>query len=589
MTFENKQDNSYQVAGVVMVEDNGTLPDVEESESSITDPEPCEPVILRLVRAFLDGNYFYVLSAVLMMLGCYWLMPISMEDAGQFERRLKSLLLLQGYEVLVIVTACFLVARIKILGDAFTLFIIELVLLLDPTCFSNAFFTLKTTSGVMVNLLCCALVPVKLLILQRFLHIRIRPCAFGAILFATLCVYLGEWPLNVANLPISHFSYYSFLMWGLFGAGLLLPSVNNVGESTSLISSFSTERQQRWLRLYLSGIPLIIMAAHLFETQKVFDIPFFPLFLAPVILSIALVFIKMVLPKTDIEGFVVILDVLVVSAFIVSLPGFNSEFNVSIPQSFQAPIWVRSYLPLVVWGGASFLVYGTALVCWKRHTTLYRIGILLVDGIIYGLFKTGIPATINTFGEDHPMVILFLVWLIATAIAVSFQKFWTWVMAGGIGAVFITTRMAMWEIWLVPEGVQLFFLLLMVLYHHYGDPRKERYTSAFIVAGLALGRLIADPGWWQGCVVGIETIGLLAAGWWLRQPGYLSIGALQGFLFSAYIAKRFAHHLSLGLVAVGGALLLFGVGIAVSLQKKRLLDGLDSAVKHLSGPKQKDS
>src|SRR3990172_3495050 len=172
-----------------MMEAEDRVSDPAEVFSALAEAERRDPVLLRFVRAFLEGNYFYVLSAVLMMLGCYWLMPISIAEAEQFERRLKALLLLQGYEVLVIATAVTLVFHLRTLGDAFTLFIVELVLLLDPTCFSNAFFTLKTVSGGMVNVICLALVPVKLGVLQHCLQLRVAPRAFAALLLTALFVY----------------------------------------------------------------------------------------------------------------------------------------------------------------------------------------------------------------------------------------------------------------------------------------------------------------------------------------------------------------------------------------------------------------
>jgi hypothetical protein len=86
---------------------------------------------------FIEWNYFYVVSAVLMMLGCYMLMRSPVIEGSKFAQTLKALLILQGYEILLIVTAVVIVRRLKILDDALTLLLLEMVLLLDPTFFSN--------------------------------------------------------------------------------------------------------------------------------------------------------------------------------------------------------------------------------------------------------------------------------------------------------------------------------------------------------------------------------------------------------------------------------------------------------------------
>src|SRR5690242_12324013 len=83
------------------------------------------PVGSRLIRSFLGGNYFYVLSACVFMAGCYMLMRSPLVAGTEFIRTLKSFLILQGYELLVIASAIVIVRKLKVLSDAVTLFLIE--------------------------------------------------------------------------------------------------------------------------------------------------------------------------------------------------------------------------------------------------------------------------------------------------------------------------------------------------------------------------------------------------------------------------------------------------------------------------------
>lgn len=59
----------------------------------------------KALRRFIETNQLYVVSALLMMLGCHLLMQSPLITGEQFARTVKSLLALQGYEVLVIAEA----------------------------------------------------------------------------------------------------------------------------------------------------------------------------------------------------------------------------------------------------------------------------------------------------------------------------------------------------------------------------------------------------------------------------------------------------------------------------------------------------
>jgi hypothetical protein len=546
-------------------------------------PEPREPALLRLARAFLEGNYFYVISALLMMLGCYWLMPGSLLEAEQFQRRVKALLLLQGYELLVIATAAAIVLRLKILGDAFILFVIELVLLLDPTFFSNAFFTLKTSAGVMVNVICVVLVPIKLVILQRVLRLRIAPRAFAALVFAALFVFLGEGPLNLRRLPISQFSYYGLLMWGTFAVMLLLPPIERLATPASHSLGYASVRQRVWLCRYLLWIPLAIVAAHLVETRKVYDIPFYALFVTPLLLSVALLMVKTLPPKKFEEAFLVVLDFLALVALVFSLPASNLQVNTSVPQSFRAPDWVLSPIPLGAWAISALCLYGSAFLRWGCTSAFYRMGAIVMGGCVYVLFKTRIPGKAAVWTSDHPLMLLLILGLLVTAAAIRWRDFWSWLAAGTTWLILGVAVLVSHKIWLVPEGIQLFFVLLMVLYHLYGDPRSERHVCATVVAAIAFLRLVIDPGWWQTGVVVAESTGLLTAAVLLRQPGYLAVGGAQGSLLALYVARVLPVFVPPALIAVAGSMVLFAVGVCVSFQKNRLLAGLERGVAYLGG------
>jgi hypothetical protein len=169
-------------------------------------------------RRFVEVNYFYLLSAMLIILGCWLMMPDHEEEGERFSRTLTSLLILQGYELLVIAAAVWIVSRLKFLSDAFTLMVVELVLLFDPTFFSNSFFTLGVVEGMVarcawVNAGCLALAPLKLWLLARLLHLRLAPGTWVGLSVAAAVVYLAEGPLALDRPLEFHAAYLYGLAW----------------------------------------------------------------------------------------------------------------------------------------------------------------------------------------------------------------------------------------------------------------------------------------------------------------------------------------------------------------------------------------
>src|SRR5690606_29415008 len=115
-----------------------------------------------------------------------------------------TLVVLQGYEVLVIAAALLIARHFRMLNDAFTLLIIEMTLLLDPTFFSNSFFTMLITEShaeqaVMVNVICLMLVPAKLIILSSLARVRLSPRTWLGMGAAAALIYLGPYPFSASQ------------------------------------------------------------------------------------------------------------------------------------------------------------------------------------------------------------------------------------------------------------------------------------------------------------------------------------------------------------------------------------------------------
>src|SRR5262249_33498842 len=129
---------------------------------------------------------------------------------------------------------------------------------------------------------------------------------------------------------------------------------------------------------------------------------------------------------------------------------------------------------------------------------------------------------------NRPALLLFLISAILGIIAWRKPRFITWLMAGVSVTLFVfclcTVEVSSW----IPEILQCLFIWLMVLYHRFGDLRKERFVAAYIVAGIGLGRYYFLLAGWTAAVAALEAVIFILAGTFLRQRPYVFVGLLQG-------------------------------------------------------------
>lgn len=204
----------------------------------------------QMLRQFIDQNWFFVLSGILMVIGCHQLVRSVLVTGSELVRTGISLGILQAYEVLVICTAIVIVRKLRILGDAFTLFIIECALLLDPTFFSNSLGTIAGGDGLWINVLVFVLCPLKLLVLQRFLRIRVSLWAWLAFIGMAAVIYLAPWVYMIKRPVLTMHGNYLLVGYILLGLTALMPPVDRIGSISAADPAYSTPGQRKWLRAF---------------------------------------------------------------------------------------------------------------------------------------------------------------------------------------------------------------------------------------------------------------------------------------------------------------------------------------------------
>jgi len=538
-------------------------------------------------RAVFEGNYFYIISALSMMLGCYLLMPsASITEAEQFGRRLRSLAMLQGYEVLVIAAALWIVRKLKCLDDAFTLLLIEIALLLDPTFFSNAFFTLRTPASVSLNFTCFILAPIKLGILQWGLGLRFTGRANLSFLVAAALVYLGEGPLNLARTPLTDSGYYYLMGWGAAFLILLLPTLQRFLTVAAEDSGLLAENQRKWLPWLTALIPVFIVAAHYLESASVYEITFYPLYLGPLLVAVALLIIKIARPDAVHLERSLFVDLCCGFALLLTSRGINVGSVAEPADRTLIPAWITSTTGPIVMGVAVVAVYLYFAFRLRYIPALYRVAILVSAGAVYFLVQSTLWSkglSLSASGMEilgktaasHPRFCPIVIGVILLAAARRFRNFWCWLL-GGVPPILLAFSFLPGPLhgW-VPEMVQAFLVWAVVLYHRFADPRNERVVLAVIVAIVGFTRFASDPAFWSAAIVLAESGGLVAAGFYCRQKGYLVTGLLQGCAFGFVGFRSLSRFIHPGYAVVGVALLLFGVGLVVTFRKKRILEWFD--------------
>lgn len=540
-------------------------------------PVAAEPALVRAARRFIETNGFYILSALLMILGCYLLMRTGLAPGLEFHHTLRSLVILQAYELLVILSAVAIVRRFARLGDAMTLLGIELALLFDPTFFSNSLFTFisQRPGGVWVNLACFALVPLKLGLLLAALRLRLTRGMAAAFLLAAAFVYLGEGPLSRDDLPVSHAVYHLLLAWALVALAAVIPARSRLFTVTAADPRHITPGQARALSLLLLALPLINVATHFLESLHVHQIPTYLFLGTPLAIAVAVVALKNASrPFTAL----LVTDVCVVLALLFSASPLSLEGKTVVHEAtLLPPLLEETRLLLAVAALASTALYLTAWLRLRQRAALGRVALLAAATVIDVLIRLGVAGhaaaqTRAAFGwmHAHPGVCFAGAALAALALALWRRR--------GLLALAAAQLLLLALAGLLPGGraawpveiTEALLLTLLLASHLLRSPvlASARDVMGFTLAILAAIRFHQDPTVVSGlAALGLATA-LLALGGLTRFWPHLFNGAAL-LLATAWIAWRASGlHLPLAVYVLASGLALFVAGLLVTCRKE---------------------
>jgi hypothetical protein len=551
-----------------------------------------------LFRNFIEANYLYVISACFMMMGCFLLMRSSLIDGTEFIKTLKTLLILQGYELLVIATAILIVRKLKFLGDAFTLLIIELALLLDPTFFANSFITMNSPESLAVNIVCCILVPIKLYILLKALDIKISRSAFAAFCFSALILYVVEGRLYFIEDQFGLYGFYYLLWWTPLIFCLIMPSIEKIASSNQDNEKYITERQQEWLPRFFLFMPLIILFLHFIESSWVYNISFSWLNLSPFIIAICILMINNSKKQIP-EDIMLIIDIFSIIALIFSIRWIHITGRETLIMAKSAgpvqptPQFINSIFPPIACGIGVCLLY--IYFYWKCNykKALYRVAVLICL-VILGLFwKTGVPGAFFSFLNyicrssfswlgKNPWIFVAFIWMALAAFSWFFRAFFSWLIFGIYTASIIFHYLPVENGKWIPEFLQCCFGLSLVLNYIFKRDRNSRYLLTGLIMIFALYRFISNPVFWTGGIVILEIATFLTLGFLIKEGWHILLGLSQFSIAVIFAGIKMRDTIPPALFILAGGLLLFFFGIVVTFRKKSILVWIENMEEKLA-------
>lgn len=522
-----------------------------------------------LLEKFLMGNYFYPLSAVAFMLGCYLLMTSPYISGSIFIRTLKSFLVLQGYECILLASAALITYKLGRGGDVVTLFLIGLVLTLDPTFFANAFYTIRQDVNPAYPLWVCSLALAaaisKLLVYKQLLRLQTSWRFCAGFLLAACMVWLSGLFLARDHTVIAATWYCYALAW----VPLLVTIVTGEARHVHLVPQ-SVHQSRDWPSLFVAGMLPLLCAFHQIEITTVSNVNYSPWLMSPLFVTVAFAFIRNARPANDDGQKYRSADVFAVFALLVSLNGRGQ---------IVAGLMMPSPLILAAIGVGGLFGYGY----WKHRSRIARLHLIAYAGAVVAVILTwvivkygiplirkinlpAIPADVLTFPSFMLLLTALLVgaaFIKRTLILCLLAAWSTIVLLGG----FVTGGYTNW----ILELVQLMVLALFIYYYAKGPDIENLKKTAIVLIAVSLLRFVFFPNPVAYGFLLTECIILLILSKRMHNT-FFAILAIIGFVIAGLeTAKYTITSVHPSIAALGVGILLFAAGLWVTFQKAKLL------------------
>lgn len=522
-----------------------------------------------LLEKFLLGNYFYPMSAAAFMLGCYLLMTSPYVSGTIFIRTLKSFLVLQGYEGLLLASAALITYKLGRGGDVVTLFLIGIVLTLDPTFFANAFYTIRQDVNPAYPLLVCSLSLAaalgKLMVYKRLLRLHTSWRFVVGFLLAACTVWLSGIIFRRDHTVIAATWYSYALAW----VPLLVTSVIGEPRQNHLVPE--SVHQSHWPSLFVASALPVLCAFHQIEFTIVSDVGYSPWLMAPIFTALTFALVRHAQPGNNDGSNYGSADIFAVFALLVSLNGRGGEMvaNVSMP----------SPLVLAAIGVGGIFSYGY----WKHRSKIARLHLIAYVGTLVAAMSTwviiryGIPLVRQINLPPIPAEVLtfrsFMLLLTALLIgaAIVRRSALLYLLASWSAIILVAGFVAGGYTSWVLELVQLLVLALFIYYYVKGPDTENLQKTAVVLIAVSLLRFVFFPHPVAYGFLLAECAMLLIVSKYLHSS-FFAILAAVGLVVAGFgTVKYMITSLHPSVTALAAGVLLFAAGLWVTFQKAKLV------------------
>ncbi len=514
------------------------------------------------VAAFIRGNYFYVLSAVAFLAGCYLLINAPFITGAVFLRTLKSFLVLQGYEALLLATAGLITWKLGRGGDVTTLFLIALVLMFDPTFFGNAFYTIRQGVPPAWPITVCGLslvaVFAKFEIFRRLLHLAVNWRYLAGFTIAACVVWLAGLIFRGDIAPANIIWYSYALAW----SALVVTAV--IGEPAPACHLPGDARPGNKFSRFVCLVPPLLCAIHQIELTQVFDLPFAAWLLSPYFIATAYVFIRAAKPDTTPAEWYILADFILAGALYVSLLT-GDERTVITGTSLPVPVAVTG---LAIAGVFAYGYWRHRSTIALKHLVVYSSAVIFGTVVYLGIpviSNWEIPDFLRSIVSYHTLQFLLAAAFGALAVIKKRAIFWLFAAWALIGFVFgvIPGGYGSW-------GMEMFQAILAALFIYYyatGASTEELRKTATLLIAAGLVRAVFFPNPVALTVLLIESAVYIALSRKLKDFYYALWGAIGLVVVGGNVAEDVFKNLHPSIIALAVGLILFAIGIFVTFRK----------------------
>ncbi|MBI4834025.1 MAG: hypothetical protein HY811_04295 [Planctomycetes bacterium] len=248
------------------------IPEIPRSDESDKPKEPKKS----LKELLMFNNPFYLISALLMIIGCYLVLSPFQQGARSLADILIYLSIVNVYEVILIVTAIYIMVKKQVFRDGIILLIIEGFFLADVTLINPVFQFQGLWAGLFLSMLAIGLSATKIFLIVKYLNLSLSPIFYRFMVIGMVFLYLFG---NIIALGIRQGFNNEMLMFIIWSTAGIIPIAllgisNKKGESSGF-----REKTHLAFSLILSSMAFIHLATMTWIVSSTFYLCFLATFL----------------------------------------------------------------------------------------------------------------------------------------------------------------------------------------------------------------------------------------------------------------------------------------------------------------------